>query len=126
MDVLNNLKDTLEKEISKTISKGEIMPADLKGLGEAVDILKDIETICAMQEYGGEDDYSYAMSNRGYSTRRYMYEDGHSNKRDSRGRYSRNSEKDEMIEKLERMMQNASSDRERMDISECISKLERM
>jgi len=35
-------------------------------------------------------------------------------------------EKDEMIGKLEKMMRKAGSEEERMDISECIEKLERM
>lgn len=155
MEVLYKLKDRLEKEITKVIDKGDITPTELKSVGEAVDVLKDIETICAMKEYG-DDDQSYAMSNRGYSTRRYsrypgMYRDsyayGSSNdgsyddmsyarggnsresqsyaRRNSRDSYSRHAEKDEMIEKLERMMNTAKTEEERRDIMECIEKLDR-
>lgn len=131
MDALHDLKNVLEKEITKVVSKGEIAPTEVKVIGDVVDILKDIETICAMKDYA-DDDHSYAMPTRGYSTERYSrrnpeyYYDDYSNKRDSRGRYSRHTEKDEMIGKLEKMMRNASSEEERMDISECIEKLERM
>lgn len=135
MDVLHNLKELLEKEITKVTTKGDISPTDLKTIGEAVDILKDIETICAMKEYGNSDQ-SYAMSNRGYSMDGYesrrpdwdnrgMYYDSNSYKRDSMGRYSRHSEKEEMIEKLERKLKNAQTEQERRYIMECIEELER-
>lgn len=158
MEVLYKLKDHLEKEITKVVDKGDITPVELKSIGEAVDVLKDIETICAMKEYG-DDDSSYAMSNRGYSSRRYsrypgMYRDsyaygssyegsyddmsyargGNSHdgqsqqsyaRRNSRDSYSRHTEKEEMIEKLERMMNTAKSEEERRNIMECIEKLDR-
>lgn len=152
MDAIKDLKTLLEKEIMKVTSKGDITPTELKSVGEAVDILKDIETICAMKEYG-DDDASYAMSNRGYSSRgsynyRYpMYRDsyesyddmsyrqsraqgggqgGSSNARGrSRDSYSRHAEKEEMIFKLEQMLNKAQSEDERNTIMECIDKLER-
>ena len=135
MDALYNLKELLEKEITKVTTKGDVSPTEIKTLGEAVDILKDIETICAMKEYGN-DDQSYAMSNRGYSMDRYenrrpdwdnrgMYYDTNSYKRDSMGRYSRHSEKEEMIDKLERKLKTAQNEQERRYIMECIEELER-
>lgn len=135
MDALYNLKELLEKEITKVTTKGDVSPTEIKTLGEAVDILKDIETICAMKEYGN-DDQSYSMSNRGYSMDRYesrrpdwdnrgMYYDNNSYKRDSMGRYSRHSEKEEMIDKLERKLKNAQTEQERRYIMECIEELER-
>lgn len=149
MDAIMDLKTLIEKEIMKVTSKGDITPTELKSLGEAVDILKDIETICAMKEYG-DDDSSYAMSNRGYSSRRPyeypMYRDsyesyddmsyrqsraqggqgGSSNAREkSRDGYSRHAEKEEMIFKLERMLNKARDEEERNAIMECIDKLER-
>jgi len=137
MKSLDNLKSVLEREIDKVTAKGEITPTEIKAVGDAVDILKDIETICAMKEYGQEDDM-YSMENRGYSTRRMtrypdVYRDsydgsynGYDDMSYNRGRnYSRHSEKEEMIEKLERMMNNATSEKERRDLMECIQKLEK-
>lgn len=132
---LEKLKSVLDKEIDKVTEKGELTPAEIKPLGEIIDIYKDIETICAMEEYK-YDDSSYAMSNRGYSTMRHedhrpdwdnrgMYYDDYSSKRDSRGRYSRNSEKEEMIEKLEHKLRTAKTEEERRYINECIDELER-
>lgn len=139
MDTIYELKDLLEKEIKKVTAKGDISPTEVKTIGEAVDILKDIETICAMKEYGN-DDSSYAMSNRGYSTMRMpmdrMYRDsydsydGNSYKRDSMGRYSRDNysrhdQREEMVMRLEQRLKNARSEEERKAIMECINDLER-
>lgn len=141
---LDRLKSVLENEIDKVVEKGELTPAEIKPLGEIVDIYKDIETICAMKEYK-DDDMSYAMSNRGYSSERMSrypermyresydhaydnmsYNDGMSNARgmNSRDNYSRHSEKEEMIGKLEMKLKNAKTPQERENIMECIRTLE--
>ncbi len=140
---LMRLKSLLDSEIDKVVEKGEVAPAEIKPLGEIVDIYKDIETICSMEEYR-DDDMSYAMSNRGYSSERmsrypermyrgsydYAYDDmsydGMSNARgrNSRDNYSRHSEKEEMINKLEMKLKNAKTPQERESIMECIRTLE--
>lgn len=124
---LDRLKRILDKEIDKVTDKGEIAPAEIKPLGDIVDIYKDIETICAMEEYG-DDDESYSMSNRGYSSRRmsrYAYDEMPDYYGRSRDNYSRHSEKEEMIEKLERKLRNAKTEEERRYITECIDTLDR-
>ena len=127
MDSIYKLKDLLEKEIDKVTAKGDITPTELKSVGDAVDILKDIETICAMKEYGN-DDQSYAMSNRGYSSRRIgrdNYRDKYDDYLRGHDTYSRHSEKEEMIDKLERMMRNSDSEQERRDIADFIARFEK-
>lgn len=132
MESLYKLEDLLCKEIDKVTAKGDISPTDIKTLGDAVDIIKDIETVCAMKEYGN-DDSSYAMSNRGYSTRRYpMYRDSYDSYDDmsyrrgrSRDEYSRHDQKEEMIMKLEQKLKNARTEEERRTLRECIADLER-
>lgn len=59
---LKDLKKVLEKEIDMVSSKNDISSSELEKLDKAVDILKDIETICAMRgEYGQpEEDYGYS------------------------------------------------------------------
>lgn len=143
MESLYKLEDLLCKEIDKVTAKGDISPTDVKTIGEAVDILKDIETICAMKEYGN-DDSSYAMSNRGYSTMRIpmdrMYRDSYEGsyrgsydsyddmsyrRGRSRDEYSRHDQKEEMIMKLEQKLKNARTEEERRTLRECIADLER-
>ena len=132
MESLYKLEDLLCKEIDKVTAKGDVSPTDIKTLGDAVDIIKDIETVCAMKEYGN-DDSSYSMSNRGYSTRRYpMYRDSYDSYDDmsyrrgrSRDEYSRHDQKEEMIMKLEQKLKNARTEEERRTLRECIADLER-
>ena len=68
-DLCENLKDEI-KELNK---KGDISPTELERAYKAVDIIKDIKTIEAMEDAGG----SYDYSNDNYSRR--MYRDGASN-----------------------------------------------
>lgn len=56
---------------------------------------------------------------------RYSEDASYRRGRDAMGRYtSRDSEKDMMISKLEKMMQNASTENERQTIMQCIRKIE--
>ena len=208
MKVMNDLYEILEDELKKIAKKADISPQELENAYKAVDIMKDIETIKAMKEAGGEGEYSqrggrdsynsydgnmsnrgsYAenMSNRGsygpvwnqehvmpYSmnmSNRNSY-DGQSNRgsynsygsydgragrdadsdgrysedgsydyserrgRDTRGRYtsrdgsydgySRHSEKERMIDKLETMADITTDQKTKRAIEQCIDKLER-
>jgi len=67
----------------------------------------------ARQGRDGDGDGRYSEASNNYSRRR-----------DSRGRYSRHTEKEKMIEKLERMADSATNERERSAIMECIDELE--
>lgn len=87
MKVYYEIKDMLEKELEQIASKRELTSNNLEVMDKVVDIIKDIETICAMKE--ASDGYSNYMP-------MYMYDDGMSYargrgryaKRDSMGRYS--------------------------------------
>jgi len=88
MKVYYEIKDMLEKELGQIANKRELTSNNLEIMDKVVDIIKDIETICAMRE-AGEEGYSEMMPY-------YMYDDGSSYargrgryaKRDSMGRYS--------------------------------------
>lgn len=111
MDCIKDFEKMVKKEIENVNAKGDLMPTDVKNIGEAVDILKDLYTIEAMKS-GGEGysqtgpmmyGNSYGMrwqtpeeryARGGYSGRYYddpmhggrSYEDGRN--RDEMGRYS--------------------------------------
>ena len=88
MKVYYEIKDMLEKELEQIANKRELTSSNLEVMDKVVDIIKDIETICAMKE--ASDGYSNYMP-------MYMYDDGMSYargrgryaKRDSMGRYAR-------------------------------------
>ena len=143
MHVLEDLSYVLEDLIEPIVKKEDITPTELDNVYKAVKTMNYIETIKAMKEYGtsNEGSYRYGMSNRGsynsydgsynsYDGRRGMDGDGdgrysEARGRDSRGRYSRHDEKEQMISELERMMKSAGSEQERQTIMECIRKIDR-
>lgn len=67
-DALKQLKEVLEKEIETITKKNDISPTELERLDKAVDIIKDVETICAMKEYSDED-YGYSQARSSYMSR---------------------------------------------------------
>lgn len=89
MKVYYEIKDMLEKELEQIADKRELTTNSLEVMDKVVDIIKDIETICAMKEageYGYSNDYMYDDGGSSYARGR-----GRNAKRDSMGRYSRES-----------------------------------
>ena len=136
MRVYDDLKDMVEREIENIVKKDELDEKCLGWLDKLVDIAKDIDTIYAMHDYGNEDG--------GYSNRMYYphyYNDGemmpmtHGNSymnRDSMGRYSRNSyayrgngysREGNMRERLEQMMNEATTQQERDAINSALDRM---
>lgn len=205
MKAYEDLKEILEDQIKKISKKGDISVQELDNAYKAVDILKDMETIKAMQEagysqdsgnsyrnsynsydggysgnnsnnsygpiwnqnqdmmrpypmrrmsrdgmsndgsynsYGGSYNRSYDNSHNSYEGSYNSYDgragrdadsDGRYSERGgsyeysndySRRRYSRHSEKERMIDKLETMADVASDTKTKMAIEQCITKLE--
>ena len=95
MKDLERITELIESEIRPLTSKQDISPSELENLGEAVDILKDVETIKAMRN-AEKDGYSFGVSYDGHVTtsHRYPYSregqsmGGHSMDGQSMGRYS--------------------------------------
>lgn len=133
---LRDLKDLLGDKIVEVVKKGDITPNELECMDTAVDIIKDIETIEAMRDYG-EDEYS-SRAMRGYNRSRDpyyydmegSYDRGRNGNMSYRGRggnggsgYSRHG--GEMVQKLEALMQEASTDEERHALTEMIDRLQK-
>ena len=64
METLLRLKHRLEKEIDDLLEKNDISPTELERLGIAADIIKDIVTTCAMEDYPAEKSYDAGYSGR--------------------------------------------------------------
>jgi len=123
MHMFEDLKEMLEAEIKNIVKQDSMTPQNLEGAGKAIDILKDIETIEAMRG-------SHQYSNNSYNSYR-MYDDGmsYAQRRDSRGRYSsrmysRHTEMERMIDKLETMYDMATDPAVKQAIEQCINNLE--
>lgn len=124
MNVLYEIKDKYESELKKIADKKELSPVDLEATYKIVDILKDIETICAMDEYGNdEDDWSGRSSYRrgrnqysGYGMSGRRYSGGYSNGYSGHG-------SERMLENLYKAMDDADSEEQRMAIMNVINKM---
>lgn len=118
--------DMLCKQIDKMNKKGDITPDELKRSGDVFDIVKDFETICAMEEYG-QDPEGEMYSSMGYYGRNSRTQmpyamspvNSYSGARDSMGRYSStgysrdDGAKQTMRHDLEMKMANARTEDER-------------
>lgn len=113
--------DMLCKQLDKMNKKGDITPDELKRSGDVFDIIKDFETICAMEEYG-QDPEGEMYSSMGYYGRnsRTQMPMWSSQGRDSMGRYSstmgysrEDGAKQTMRHDLELKMANARTEDER-------------
>lgn len=143
MHTIYKIKDRMEDELKELCKKEAWTGNEVALVGEMVDVIKDIETIEAMKNYEPEDwmtgysrgydtDYSmasasyqgysrepnsYARGNNSYARGNNSYAGGnnsYSRGRDSMGRYmSRDDEKQEMIDHLNKMMINARTPEER-------------
>lgn len=84
MHKLYELRDMLMDELEECTDKGELSAGSLEIVDKLTHSIKSIDTILAMEEAG----YSNEYSNRGYSNARGR---GRNARRDSMGRYSRES-----------------------------------
>ena len=141
MEDKHKLKSLLERELDEFARRDSIESYDLDTIHKLTDTIKNLDKI-EMLEDGG---YSQARGggNRG-GMRTYArdgegggygYEDsfgdndGYSmarRRRDERGRYSRDDGRDDMVNRLEEMMNRAGSDRDREDIRRMIERMKGM
>ena len=123
MHKMEELKQMLVDELNKVVKKGELSAGSLDVIDKLTHSIKSIDTIVAMEDAG--------YSQEGYANNRYIgnsYERGNSYargrnvRRDSRGRYSRDDySMDDIKDKLQEMMEDASSEREREAIRKVIN-----
>ena len=101
---LETLKSRIYTEIDDALSRGKVDPSTWEMVGEVVDVLKDLKEIECM-----ESGYSNSPGRVIYDNNRPMY--------------SYHSGRDQMISELNRMMNEASTERERTIIYDCIGQL---
>lgn len=135
MKTYYELKDMLCGELDKFTKKSEINPQSLDMIDKLTHSIKSLGMIISMNEQDGESEMYPYFGNRAYqnggngggmSNRR-----GRSNaqRRDSRGRYSnrtysRDEAKDEMLEDLREIMQDAPDEHMKSKIQRFISEIE--
>ena len=129
MEQLYELKDRLCEELEEIARKPDMGPGDLELIHKLTDTIKNIDKIEMLEEEGGysqEDGQDGGGYGRGvsYAKGRGGYNRGGRNtRRDSRGRYSRDDGRSEMMEHLE-MALDSASDQDRETIKRFMRQLE--
>ena len=107
MEHLKRMKEKLHKELKEFDKKDDLSMGDVTTIHMLTDTIKNIDKICMLEEEGG---YSQAVDRDGRMMPNYnqggrSYNDGgYSQRRDSRGRYSRDDgEKMRIVKELEQM-----------------------
>ena len=124
--VIEDFNSLLISQIEKINKKGDITPDELMRMDKAVDIIKDISVICAMEDYG-EDMEERLYSSTGYygrNSREYMPMYSHRDMRRSGRRYSRDDASQKMKTDLEERLANAEDQSEREAIMKCLKALD--
>ena len=123
MHALYDLCEILDDELREIVKQGDMSPTELDRVYKAVDIIKDIKTIEAMEDYSYDDysrrnyydgdnmSYNMSMARRGRDgdgDGRYSEDGSYRRGRDGRGRYSRENgysgdDKQQMLQKIEQM-----------------------
>lgn len=134
IDLLEKYCERIEKELEDQYKKIEklnpLPPTELDITDKLLHSMKSVKTVLAMLEYDEDDDDGYSGSAPTYA-RRYVRSDrGYSGRDDSyssrRGGYSRDSERHDMVRKLEDMMNRVRTDEEARAINDALDVLERM
>ena len=139
IELLEKYCERIEKELHdlyKKVEKSETMPpTDLDIMDKLLHSMKSVKTVLAMLEYQDDDEddgysgryyseptYARRYSGRGYSGRDNYGGGDYSGRRMNRG-YSRDSEKSDMIRKLEDMMNRVRTEDEAIAIQDTLNML---
>ena len=123
--VLKELEDLVATELNKIVKKGELNPAELKNASDAMCLMEKVyevyEKMGNIQNGGETPNYSERTVSMHYGGYRNPMTGRYTNTY-NRG-YSGHSIQDRMVDKLERMMDEANSEYERNTIAEWIERL---
>ena len=119
---MEKLKEMLWEELEEISRKPEMGAGDLEIVHKLTDTIKNIDKICMLEDGGGysRDDGMYHGRGSSYAGRPGRRG---GSRRDSRGRYSRDEGRSEMLEHIE-MAMDAADEKDRETIKRLIRQLE--
>lgn len=123
MKHLEDLRDTLCRELDEIAGKGELSAGALDTVDKLAHTIKNLDKVMMGEGYSSAGDW-YAMGNY---DERPGYRDSVSyrgRKRDSMGRYSRADAKEDIADKLRRMMDDAPDSRTREALDKALRCME--
>lgn len=124
--VLENLEDSISTELEKMVKKGDLTPTEVQNATDAVCLLEKIRKFNG--ELDDEEDEYSERSGSSASYRRGSYARGRGSRYANRYEHyergeSRHSINDRIIDRLERMMDDAGSEYERGILAGWIAKV---
>ncbi len=124
--VLENLEDSISTELEKMVKKGDLTPTEVQNATDAVCLLEKIRKFNG--EFDDEEDEYSERSDSPASYRRGSYARGRGRRYANRYEHyehgeSRHSINDRIIDRLERMMDDAGSEYERGILAGWIAKV---
>ena len=133
---MDELKEMLYCELDEMTKAGELSMGSVKAIGEILDAIKDIETIEAMS-HGGYSGEEGGNSMRGRYYRDGYYRDGYArdgsydgnsyarrrNRMGQFSRYSREGEKDQLVEKLETLTNDTTNGGDRQALRQSVMEI---
>lgn len=120
MKALYDLRDMLCTELDEIAKKGEMSAGDLETVHKLTDTIKNIDKIEALKDGGYSRDGDWSASMRGNYGRGNSY--ARYGQHYVRGHYSRDDGRENMIRRLEDMMQDAD-EHDRDLIRRCVDEL---
>lgn len=123
--VLENLEDSIASELEKMTKKGDLNPTEVQNANEAICLLEKIRKF--NEDFDEDDEYSERSGNHS-AYRRGSYARGRGRRYAARYDHyehgeSRHSINDRIVDKLERMMDDAGSEYERGILAGWIAKV---
>lgn len=122
----DELRESLCRELDEIAEKGKLSAGELDTVDKLTHTLKNLDKIMMGGEYSNAGDW-YGMGIYGRDGYRDDYRGGNSyrgRKRDSMGRYSRSDAREDMAEKLRRMVDDAPDSRTRDALEKAMRILE--
>ena len=132
MYAMTDLRKMLCKELDEIARKDELSAGDLETVHKLTDTIKNIDKICIMDEsceYSQTGDWEvegHGTYGRGSSYARNRDARGRYSKTSRMNRYSRDTARESMMNKLEDMLQDAHGEKEREAINRCMEQLEQI
>ena len=137
MHKLEELREILMEELDECVKKDELSTSSLDVIDKLTHSIKSIDTILAMEEagYSYEDNHSYARGRGKYAKRdsmgrysRNSYNDGsydrYYSRRGSYDGYSREDAKDELMNELRELQMDAQDEASKQMIKQWMKQVE--
>ena len=124
IQMYENLRDMLEREVKEVEKKNELDPQSLDNIYKLTCAIKNVDKIMMKEEGEMSNNGSYRSSYGRYSEDNFRYSPNRGrNSYENHYGYSRDSAKDSMVNRLMKMADDSMNEHDRMAIMDCVDKI---